>query len=53
MRSLLIVISSPGRNNFFRVRKVAEPVLVETLIPQLAVEAFNISILGRLARLNQ
>ena len=53
MRSLLIVISSPGRNEYFRVMQITEPVFIQTLIPKFAVEALDVGILGRFSRLNQ
>ena len=53
MGSLFIVISSPGRCEFYRITQITGPVFIQTLIPKLAIEAFNVSVLGRLARLNQ
>lgn len=53
MWSLLIVISSPGRNQFFRMMQIAEPVFIQTLIPKLSVETLNVSVLGQFTRLNQ
>jgi len=52
MWALLIVISSPSRNEFSRVLQVTDPVFIQTLIPKLAIEALDVSVLRRLSRLN-
>lgn len=53
MRALLIVIRAPRGDDFSSFRECPEPVLVKTLIAELPVEALHISVLGRLAGLDQ
>ena len=49
----LVVVLPPDGDGFSGLGQGFEPVLVEALIPELAVEAFNVGVLGWLARLNQ
>jgi hypothetical protein len=53
VRPLFIVLSSPGFNHELRFLQRQKPVLVETFIPKLAVEALDKRILHRLPRLNE
>ena len=53
MRSVLIVLSPPGFDYELRFRQSHKPVLVETFIPKLAVEALDKRILHRLSGLNK
>ena len=53
MRSVLVVIPSPGRNADSGFGQRTEPVLVEAFIPELAVDRLDEGILRGLARLNQ
>lgn len=51
MRPHLVVVDSPARNLNARLLQALEPVLVEALIAELAVEAFDVGVLRGLARL--
>ena len=51
--SHLVVVLAPDGDDLAGLRQGFEPVLVEAFIPELAVEAFNVGVLGWLARLNQ
>lgn len=53
VRPLLIVFPSPGFNHELRFLLREKPVLVQTLIPKFAVEAFDKRILNRLPQLNE
>ena len=48
-----VVISSPLLDRTFRVGDREEPVQVQALTPEYSVEAFDESVLDRLARLNK
>src|ERR1035437_6656758 len=50
MRPDMIVVPLPVADLAPRVSQIQEPVLVQTLIPELAVEAFDVAILHRPAR---
>ena len=50
---MLIVILSPFLNNGPGVRESHKPVFVEALVAKLTIEAFDVRILRRLARLDQ
>lgn len=45
-----VVVHAPRVDLLPRVRRVAEVLLVQALVPQLAVEAFALAVLRRLAR---
>ena len=49
MRALSVVLDAPVLDHAARVCEAQEPVLVETLVPKLAVEAFDVRVLVRLA----
>ena len=53
VRSGLVVDKSPARDLASGICQTGEPVLVETLISEAAVELFNVGVLCRAARLNQ
>src|SRR5712692_3460474 len=53
MRSDLVVIPPPGFDGLACFPQGSEPVLVQALIPPLAVEALDESILHRLPRLDE
>ncbi len=53
VRPLFIVLSSPGLNHKLRFLQRQKPVLVQTFIPKLAVEALNKRVLHRLPWLNE
>src|ERR1700761_1965872 len=48
--SLGVVVDSPCFDDLTRLRKVAEQMLVETLVAQAAIEALDEAVLGRFAR---
>ena len=50
VRPLLIICSTPGFNHYLGLLQGQKPVLVQALIPKLAVEAINTCILDRLSR---
>jgi len=52
VRPLLIIFSAPGFNHDLGLQSREQPVLVQTLISKLAVEAFNTRVLDRLPRLD-
>jgi hypothetical protein len=52
VRPLLIIFSAPGFNHDLGLLSREQPVLVQTLISKLAVEAFNTRVLDRLPRLD-
>jgi hypothetical protein len=52
MRSALIVVFAPGFNLAPRVGQVLKPVCIQTLVAKAAVEAFDETVLRRLAGLN-
>ena len=49
----MIVIQPPPIHNVSRLGHAQEQFAIEAFIPQLAVEALYVGVLGRLARLNQ
>ena len=49
----LVVMPAPVGDYFPCLRQRCEPVFVEALVAELAVEAFDVSVLGRCARLDQ
>lgn len=53
MRSDLIVVPPPAFDLVSGVVDIAPPVLIEALVADLAVEAFDISILVRFTRLDK
>jgi len=53
MRSSLVVIHPPGRNDCARFSQRPEPVLVQALVPELAVEALDIRVLRRFTSLDE
>ena len=53
MRTNGVVVNAPGFDVASGVGDRDEPVLVQTRISKLAVIAFDKSVLGRLARLNE
>jgi len=53
VRPLLIVFPPPGFNLALRFLQRQQPVLVEALIPKLAIEAFDQGILDRFPWLNK
>lgn len=48
-----VVVFSPGFNDLASFFEACKPVLIETFIPELAVERFHIGILCRLAGLDK
>ncbi len=53
MRTLLVVILSPGFDLALCMAETCEPVRIQTFIPQPAVEAFYVGVLYRLAWLDE
>jgi len=53
MRPFRVVILPPGLNDILGTVQADEDIIVQAFIPKLAVEALNISVLNRLARLNE
>ena len=53
VRPLFIVLSSPGFNHELRFLQRQKPVLVQTFIPKLAVEALDKRVPHRFSRLNK
>jgi len=53
MRPDFVVVSSPAFNGPSCIVEVTEPVKVQALVPEFAVEAFYEGILGRLPGLNE
>ncbi len=53
VRPDVVVVGSPLFNRVAGVEPITEPMLVETLIPELAVEAFDECVLCRFARLDE
>ena len=53
VRSGLVVVTSPARDLASGIGETREPVLVETFVPEAAIEAFNVGVLCQAARLNQ
>ena len=49
----LVVVPAPGRDHRPGVLERGEPVFVEALVAELAVEAFDVGVLRRFARLDQ
>jgi len=48
-----VVVTAPAPDFASGIGQTREPVLVETLVPKAAVEALNVGVLCRTARLNQ
>src|SRR5690606_10797597 len=53
VRPDLVVVPSPLADHFASLRQRGEPVLVEALVAELAVEALDVAVLHRAARLDQ
>ena len=53
VRSDFVVVTSPACDFASGIGQTREPVLVETFIPEAAIEAFNVGVLCRTARFNQ
>ena len=53
VRSDLVVVPSPGGDERFGMLDGCEPMLVEALVAELAVEAFDVGVLGGLAGMDQ
>jgi len=53
MRTLLVVIEPPGFDFSSCVRQTGKPVRIQAFIAQATVEALDISVLHRLARLDE
>src|SRR5690606_20208005 len=53
VRSDLVVVPSPLADHLASLRQRGEPVLVEALVAELAVEALDVAVLHRAARLDQ
>ena len=53
MRALGVVIEPPGLDDAAGIVKVAEPVLVEALVPEPTVEGFDEGVLLRFARFDE
>ena len=49
MGPLCVVVDPPGLDDLAGILEIEEPVFVEAFIAELAVEAFDESVLGRLA----
>lgn len=52
MRTQMIVVEAPTRDDLPRFGQIQECMLIQALVPESAVEAFNVSVLHRLARLD-
>ena len=50
--SHLVVVLAPDGDDLAGLRQGFEPVLVEAFVPELAVEALDVGVLGGLARLD-
>src|SRR6266567_5525436 len=48
-----LVVDAPRLNRALRIDQAHEPVLVEALVPEPAVEAFDVRVLDRLARIDE
>lgn len=53
MRTVAVVIPSPGFDPLRRIRQVPEPARVQTLISELPIEALHEGVLDRLAGLDE
>jgi chromate transporter len=53
LRSFVVVLTTPGINDDLGVREAREPVLVQALVAEAAIERFDVRVLRRLARLDQ
>lgn len=53
VRSHLVVVLTPDGDDLASLGQGFEPVLVEAFVPELAVEALDVGVLGGFARLNQ
>ena len=47
MRALFVVLAAPSFDSLLRVLHVEEPIQVEALVPECAVERLDQSVLGR------
>ena len=52
MRPHVIVVEAPTRDDLPRFGQIQESMLIQAFVPESAVEAFNVSVLHRLARLD-
>ena len=53
VRASFVVVNAPGRNDGPSLRQRSEPVLVQALVAELAVEALHVRVLRRLAGLDE
>ena len=53
VRPDLVVVNPPALDDPPSIVQAGEPMQVQALVPELAVEAFDESVLSRLARLNE
>src|SRR3990167_3835374 len=53
VRSDRVVVLPPGLNEAPRLFEGGEPMLVQTLVPKPTIEALDIAVLGRLARVDE
>ncbi len=53
LRALLVVFSAPNFDHRARLKQASEPMFVEAFVAQPAVEILDVSILIRLARLDE
>ena len=53
MWPMLVVVPAPGSDQDTSLRQTRKPVVIQTLVPESAIEAFDKRILGRFACLNQ
>jgi hypothetical protein len=53
VRPYSVVVESPCLDRVAGIAEIGEPVLVQTLVSELAVEAFDEAVLDRLARANE
>ncbi len=49
----MVIVLTPSINNSACVKQVPKPLLVQAPFPELAIKAFDKSVLGRLARLDK
>ena len=53
MWSDVVVVLSPFINNSSGFEQISEPLLIQTIVSELAIETFDKSVLCRLSRLNE
>jgi len=53
VRAYRVVLEAPSLDLFPGVPKIVEPVLVQTLVPELAVEALDVGVLRRFPRVDE